>query len=95
MQTPKAVAVAFDRRAVLRLGGSVVIFTVPTLNAQRQCWRFYAFDAAAVDRGYRNGWIERGYELTIAIAYNNQLCALEYSSRVDFRLFFRKKIVSR
>jgi hypothetical protein len=63
-----------------------------TLNGR--CWRFYAFDAAAVEIGYRNGWIERGDELTIAIAYNNQLSALEYSSRVDLRLFFRKKIVS-
>ncbi len=46
-----------------------------------------------MDIGYRSGWIERGNELTIAIAYNNQLSALEYSSCVDLRLFFRLSYV--
>jgi len=94
MQTPKAVAVALDRRAIYGWGETLLfsLFLRSTLNGR--CWRFYAFDAAAVEIGYRNGWIERGDKLTIAIAYNNQLSALEYSSRVDLRLFFRKKIVS-
>ena len=68
------------------LGGNVFIFIVPTLNGR--CWRFHSFDAAAVDRiSYR--WSERGDELTVAIAYNNQLSAVEYSSCVDLRSFFR------
>jgi len=70
------------------VGGGTLLFSLflrSTLNGR--CWRFYAFDAAAVDIGYRSGWIERGDELTIAIAYNNQLSALEYSSCVDLGCF--------
>ena len=79
------------------MGGNVVIFSVLTLNAQRQAAGVGDFMPLMrllwIYIGYLSGWIERGDELTIAIAYNNQLSALEYSSCVDLRLFFRLSYV--